>query len=300
MPEQLAASVVVCTFNRKEWLERCLDALLPQASGIAEVIVVDGPSTDGTRLLLESLEVERRIMLVRQLSLEGISAARNLGLEKAKGEVVCFIDDDAIVEPGWLRSVLEGYGSESIGGVGGPVLDLQGRTTMGRNVVSMMGDWQEVPEGQEDGGFPVMVGCNMSFRTGDLRRAGGFDPEFRYHQDETDACLRVRSLGKRIGYAPGAKVRHAWCEGSYRRDKILWYLRLRYLWGRNDALLVSKNFAGSVSFARYLGHKAMRSLLMRRGVSTAPLVSTASTVPMPISILGATLELSGAARGWRR
>jgi GT2 family glycosyltransferase len=303
MPDVIAASVVICTFNRKRWLEQCLEALLPQAgqAGGVEAIVVDGPSTDGTRPFLEKLESEGRLVLVRQPSLDGISAARNLGLKKARGEVICFIDDDAIIEPGWMNAILGPYEDATVGGVGGPVLDLQGNLVMGRNIVSKMGEWLEQGNGRGDQtGFPVMVGCNMSFRTSALRDAGGFDPLFRYHQDETDACLRVQFKGGQIRYAEAARVRHAWCEGSYRRDRMLWYLRLRYLWGRNDAYLVRKNFGGSVSFTRYLGHKVMRSLSRRHRAVSGTAASGVAAVPAPISMLGATLELSGAAWGWMR
>jgi len=303
MPDVIAASVVICTFNRKRWLEQCLEALLPQTgqAGGAEAIVVDGPSTDGTRPFLEKLESEGRLVLVRQPSLDGISAAMNLGLKRARGKVVCFIDDDAVIEPGWMKAILEPYDDPAVGGVGGPVLDLQGNQVMGRYIVSEMGEWRESERDQRvPAGFPVMVGCNMSFRTVLLREAGGFDPLFRYHQDETDACLRVQFRGGRICYAEAARVRHAWCEGSYRQDRMLWYLRLRFLWGRNDAYLVSKNFGRSVSFTRYLGHKIARSLSRRRAPAVGGAASGVAEVPAPISFLGATLELSGAAWGWTR
>jgi GT2 family glycosyltransferase len=265
------------------------------------VIVVDGPSNDGTRELLSHLSDQGQVRMVEQPRLEGISAARNLGLEAAKGKVVGFIDDDATAEPGWISALLSAFSDADVAGVGGPVLSIEGRLVMGRNAVSKMGDWFDESRGEDvEGKFPVMVGCNMSFRTEVLRKAGGFDAKFRYHQDETDACLRVLSAGYRIAYAEKAAVRHEWCEGSYRRDRLLWYFKLRYLWGRNDAYLVRKNFGKSVTFSRYVGHKLMRALDRRVSPAPTAVASKAGAVPRSISLLGATFELSGSLFGWSR
>ncbi len=97
-----------------------------------------------------------------------------------EGEHVCFIDDDAIPYPRWTRALSSGYQDDEVWGVGGPVDAISGKLAMGRNAV----DWADESKGQDVAGlYPVMVGCNISFRTGVLRQVGGFDPFFRYHQD---------------------------------------------------------------------------------------------------------------------
>lgn len=302
MPQPPAASVIVCTYNRKEWLGRCLDGLERLTARPSEIIVVDGPSTDGTRQMLEELQRAGRLRLVPQARLEGISAARNLGLAAARGEVVCFIDDDAIPAPEWLEGILEGYSGQNVGGVGGPVFHMDGRLAMGRNAVDSFGEWYDASRGEDTAGkYPVMVGCNMSFRTEALRRVGGFDPYFKYHQDETDACLRVVLTGNDIVYVEKASVRHEWCEGSYRKDRLKWYLRLRYLWGRNNAHLVSKNFHGRVSLGAYVGHRAQGLARRRRpGMRAAgPESPTSPGFGRAVSAVGALFEISGSISGWK-
>jgi len=296
-------SVVVCTFNRKEWLERCLEGLDGLDLPPTEVIVVDGPSTDGTREMLMELQSKGKVVLVPQPRLEGISAARNLGLAAVRCDVVCFIDDDAMPYPGWTRAVLSGYDRPEVGGVGGPVDHMSGELAMGRNAVSMYGDWADESKGQSiQGLYPVMVGCNMSFRTDVLRKVGGFDPYFRYHQDETDACLRVILAGYQIAYLDAVRVRHEWCVGSYRKDKLRWYLKLRYMWGRNTAHLVGKNFRGKVGFGEYMAHQARQAIRSRMPAPNASNEATAKgtggKTPRPITMMGAAFELYGAISGW--
>jgi len=295
-------SVVVCTYNRKDWLQRCLEGLQALSPAPSEVIVVDGPSTDGTREMIMQLQAQGKVRLVPQPRLEGISAARNLGLDAVKGDVVCFIDDDAIPCPDWIASILSGYDGVGVGGVGGPVYHMSGELAMGRNGVSIFGEWSDESKGQGiEGLFPVMVGCNMSFRTKVLREVGGFDPYFRYHQDETDACLRVSLAGYDIRYVERAGVRHEWCEGSYRKDRLKWYLKLRYMWGRNNAHLVRKNFREKVSFSSYLAHQASGAV-RKRVVPGSPSPKTASEVsspvPRPMALMGAAFESLGSIFGW--
>lgn len=296
-------TVIVCTFNRIHWLEKCLRSLEQQDVRADEIMVVDGPSTDGTRQMLEGLEKEGRIVLVRQAKLDGISSARNMGLERARGEVVCYIDDDAIAQPGWLSSILSLYADPAVGGVGGPVMDMAGRLTMGKNAVAPDGRWFDVARGESTEGLSqVMVGCNMSFRREALRKIGGFDPYFRYHQDETDACLGVLHAGYRILYHEGAVVWHEWCEGSYRKDRVKWYLRLRYMWGRNTAYLVRKHFSDKVGFSGYLGAQ-VGGFVQRRAPHQAAAPGTDAKAEEPIPrffvAMGMFSEFFGIFRGWR-
>lgn len=298
----LRTSIVVCTFNRVDWLPHCLASLLAQEPRPDEIIVVDGPSVDGTRELLKEMEQEGLVRLIEQHSLDGISAARNLGLAAATGDIVCFVDDDAIAEPGWLQAILDGYEDEEVGGVGGPVHHMDGRLCMGRNAVSVEGMWYDESRNEPlDGCYPVMVGCNMSFRRQPLIDAGGFDPYFKYHQDETDACLGVLRLGYRIRYQENAVVRHEWCEGSYRKDMLRWYIRLRYLWGRNNSYLVRKHFGSMVPFSRYCGNRVIAFVSKRRLVTESPgeKMRTDPRLPPFLTYVGLLSEACGLVQGWR-
>lgn len=298
----MRTSVIVCTFNRIGWLPKCLESLLAQDPRPDEIIVVDGPSVDGTREMLEEKEREGVLKLIRQRRLDGISAARNLGLAASTGDIVCFIDDDAIAQPGWLKAIMGGYVDETVGGVGGPVHHMDGRLCMGRNAVSTEGLWFDESRNESlDGCYPVMVGCNMSFRRQPLIDAGGFDPYFKYHQDETDACLGVQRLGYSIRYEEGAVVHHEWCEGSYRQDMLRWYIRLRYLWGRNNSYLVRKHFGESMPFARYCSNRASAFISRRRLATESPgeKMRTSPQLPPLLAYIGILSEACGLVQGWR-
>ena len=95
-------SVIVCTWNRAGILSECLDALRRQTldPGRFEVIVVDNNSTDGTgdvvRQAADGSPVNIRYVVEEK---QGLSVARNRGVEVAKGMWLAFIDDDSVAEP---------------------------------------------------------------------------------------------------------------------------------------------------------------------------------------------------------
>ena len=88
------ASVVICTYNRADYLKKCLDSMLNQTCDNFEVIVVNGPSTDNTEEVLKKYPFR----VIQQKEKGGLSAARNLGIEEARGEIIAFIDDDGIAD----------------------------------------------------------------------------------------------------------------------------------------------------------------------------------------------------------
>lgn len=104
----MRTSVVIPAYNEKEYLEPCLDALLAQEVPVAEIIVVDNNTTDG------SIEKARkkfpRVKFIKELE-QGIVYARNTGFDAAQGELIVKLDADSITYPSWHGDLLETIGS---------------------------------------------------------------------------------------------------------------------------------------------------------------------------------------------
>ncbi len=107
-------SVIIPTYNRREYLQRATESCFEDENALdIEVIVVDDGSTDDTRAYLESLEDERVHTIFQEN--QGGSAARNRGMEKARGKYLKFLDDDDYLHPGGLKAqheALEGSGAD--------------------------------------------------------------------------------------------------------------------------------------------------------------------------------------------
>jgi glycosyltransferase involved in cell wall biosynthesis len=102
----IEVSVIIPTFNRKERLRKALESVLQQEDTAFEVIVIDDGSTDGTG---EMVTKEFPSVAYSYQSNRGQAAARNAGIEKARGEWIAFLDSDDEWLPGKLRAQLDDF-----------------------------------------------------------------------------------------------------------------------------------------------------------------------------------------------
>ena len=93
-------SVVIPSYNRKEFLKRSIDSAINQTKKPFEIIVVDDGSTDGTETMIKS--DYDFVKFIKQKN-KGVSAARNIGIEVSIGEWICFLDSD----DEWKKDKLE-------------------------------------------------------------------------------------------------------------------------------------------------------------------------------------------------
>jgi glycosyltransferase involved in cell wall biosynthesis len=100
----MRVSVIIPTRNRAKLLNKCLAKLLPQVDQKDEVIVVDNASRDITKKIVSSYKEKSPIKYLFEPSI-GPSFARNLGISKAKGEILAFLDDDCMVASDWLGQI---------------------------------------------------------------------------------------------------------------------------------------------------------------------------------------------------
>lgn len=112
----LTLSIVILAYNEERYLGACLEAIANQTVRPDEVIVVDNNSTDGTAEVARGFGFVR---LVRE-KVQGMIPARNVGFDKAKGDVLARIDADTVLEPDWCERLLRIFADKSVAGVSGP------------------------------------------------------------------------------------------------------------------------------------------------------------------------------------
>src|SRR5213596_1452242 len=220
-------SVVVSSLNGGATIRDTLTGLEQLDYPYYEVILVNDGSTDATPVIASEYEV--RLITTKN---QGLSAARNVGIRAATGEIVAFIDDDAYPEIHWLRFLALALMEGKAVGVGGP------------NLPPPNDGWRADAIANAPGGpNPVLIsdtiaehipGCNMAFWKDALEAIGGFDPRFRSAGDDVDVCWRLRDRGGVIGYSPGAVVWH------HRRRSFRRFWRQQVGYGKAEALLERK------------------------------------------------------------
>ena len=217
-------SVVINTYNRGPYLNDALLGLSELDFSAYEVIVVNGPSTDNTS---EVLEKWRDRIKIGKCANVNLSMSRNVGIGMASGDVIAFIDDDAVPHPTWLHYLSQRYCDPAVGGVGGFTIDNTGQRFQATKTICDRFGNAYFPNDYFDEApfcfrgaplYPSLLGTNSSFRASALREIGGFDHVFAYFLDETDVCLRLIDRGYRIVYEPAALVYHQFA-ASHTRTK---------------------------------------------------------------------------------
>jgi O-antigen biosynthesis protein len=246
-------SVVVCSYNGSRTIRDTLEWLGRLEYPSYEVIVIDDGSTDNTRAIAREYGVR-----VISTPNRGLSAARNLGLEAATGEIVAYIDDDAYPDPHWLTYLARAFTSTNHAGIGGPNIPPTGDGPLAACVANAPGGPIHVLLSDEVAEH--IPGCNMAFRRDRLLEVGGFDPVFRRAGDDVDVCWRLQEKGWTLGFSAAAMVWH------HRRNSIRAYLRQQVGYGDAEALLERKwpekyNAFGHVSWTGRLYGKGLTRAL---------------------------------------
>jgi glycogen synthase len=239
----LRLSIVINTFNREPFL-RPLLATLGRLTGCEyEVIVVNGPSTDGTARLLEAYR--GRVKRVDTDS-RNLAHSRNLGIAAASGDVVAFIDDDALpMDPLWGARYVDAFAQDRegrLGCLGGPAWhhDTPWKEFDGGLTDDYGFQVFDIAKGAPRSGrwWPRPIGCNCAFRREALVAVGGFDEYFAYYHDETDLCVRLARAGYATRHLPENGVRHYAATSERRTNK---YDRNWDVVARSDIYYALKN-----------------------------------------------------------
>jgi O-antigen biosynthesis protein len=236
-------SVIVCTRNGGSTLGDCLSSLQRQQRVNYEVLVIDDGSTDDVP------QIAARHASVRYHRQEhaGLSAARNLGMQLAAGELLVYTDDDCRPDEDWLWRIAAAFDDPQWVAAGGPNLPPAPRSEVERCVSAAPGGPCHVLLSDEEAEH--LPGCNLAIRKTALEEIGGFDPVFRAAGDDVDVCWRLRETGGKLRFVPGAFVWH------HRRLTLGAYLRQQRGYGFAEALLMKKHpyRFGSLGGARWRG-----------------------------------------------
>ncbi len=200
------ASLLFPTRRRREYLAVALASVAPQAAarGAEIVVVEDDPADAGT----ERLVTAHGGRYLAHGMPRGINVARNTAIDAATGELLCFLDDDVEVWPGWLDALLGAAAAhpehEAFGGPIRPRLEGARLRACGREPLPIT----SLDLGPSDQDAEFAWGANLALRRSALERIGRFDPALGGAGDEEDWQRRLRAAGGRIRYVAAAGVDH--------------------------------------------------------------------------------------------
>ncbi|MQA29255.1 MAG: glycosyltransferase [Luteitalea sp.] len=220
-------SVVVCAYNAADTLEDNLGSLERLTYPDFEIILVNDGSRDRTS------EIGHRHPRVRVVDIPngGLSAARNVGLAHATGDIVAYTDADTRVDQDWLTFLVQPFLTSDVVGSGGPNVVPADDPPMAQCIARAPGGPTHVL--LDDRIAEHVPGCNMAFRRGALLAIGGFNPIYLRAGDDVDVCWRLQARGWRIGFSSSALVWH------HHRSSIKAYWRQQVGYGEGERWLMA-------------------------------------------------------------
>lgn len=223
-------SIIIPVRDQPGDLGECLHSLanLDYPKDRLEIIVVD----DGSRKEVSSIITSSDITIVGQKKSLGPASCRNIGAEKAGGDILAFLDADCTAGENWLKEIIPFFKATTVGAVGGYVDGYYRKSFLDRYETSAsslnMGK-RLLIEGKSTSSFYVPT-ANLLVRRDIFMSTAGFQAGMRIGED-VDFCWRLRDLGHTLLYVPFGRVAH---KHRNRLDKML-QRRARY--GTSEAVL---------------------------------------------------------------
>jgi GT2 family glycosyltransferase len=287
-------SVVICTRNRPDDLAACLASLGAQTRRPDEVVVVDASDDDRAERRARAWAAAGAVPAVRVLrAAPGLTRQRNVGVRAATGDVVTFVDDDVVLDPGYVAAILALFEADpGLGGAEGTVaheplrgrarlanafrraflMDALGRRhRMQRSGIPLIGAWPATVELVD-----CLSGCNMSYRR-EVLAATAFDEWYAGYGLGEDADFSWRVARRwRLAQTPRARLVHRHSEvARERRPTFVEMSRVHHYY------FVRKNMPSSwTTWACYLWSELGQLLALLK--------------------TGDTASIAACARGWRR
>jgi glucosyl-dolichyl phosphate glucuronosyltransferase len=246
-------SIIICTMadpDRAAMFRDAVQSILKASNGFHpawELIIVDNSPNGRLETFPKAWPefVAKGILRWVSEKRPGISMARNAGLASARGDYLCFLDDDVIVSNTWLQGLLSAFTLDSdIGCVAGRIHLQFDHSPLPRWLHSGMYNWY----GQFDLGADSCVqsrpvdayGGNMAFSREAIHKVGGFNPSLGRQGglllsgEDTDYVRRVAAAGFKVAYSADGWIRH---RIQKNRLNLRWMLRRHYWQGVTESAL---------------------------------------------------------------
>jgi GT2 family glycosyltransferase len=208
-------SIVIVTWNGRQYIDACLDAVAAQHGVSTETILVDNASTDGTAAYVRERFPHVRLVVMPEN--RGFAGGNNAGVLEARGRFIALLNNDAVPEPGWVQALVRGMDEEAgfalvtsrIVYMHDPgVIDSAGDSLLAAGGAFKRHHGASVELARESSEVFGVCGaaCLMPRRVFD--ELGGFDEDFFISHEDVDLSYRARLLGYRCRYVADAVVRH--------------------------------------------------------------------------------------------
>jgi len=216
-------SIVIPTRDRLELLRRCIEGLRQSTDYPAlELLIVDNDSqAPETLAYLQELSQQPNTRVLRQAGAFNYAALNNAGVSQARGEVLCFLNNDVVLtQPDWLKELVSQALRPEIGAVGPLLRYPDGRVQqagilLGTDVIGRLALHQRRGEAAPSAfelrqvrNVAALTGACLVLRRKLFEQVGGFDEQLAIAYNDIDLCLKLRAAGYWLLFTPFAELVH--------------------------------------------------------------------------------------------
>lgn len=259
----ILVSIIILNFNGKEYIRDCLNSVFSSHYPKFEIIVVDNASCDDSDYIIE--KEFPYVKLVRNKKNLGFAAGNNIGIRVAKGDIVILLNNDTIVEKGWLEGIMDTLtSSDEIGIVGSKILFPDKKTIQhAGGIIHPNALTNHYGYGEEDIGQYDMI-MNVDYVTGasigikkEVFEKIGFLEESYYpaYYEETEFCYRAKLHGYRVVYTPKSVLYHYGSASTH-----LFSYKFYYYYHKNRIRFVLRNYSFSEFITSFIPKEMIWSI----------------------------------------
>lgn len=258
-------TVIVVSYNTRELLATCLEAISSTVHGLSyEIIVVDNASRDGSAEMVAHQFPAAK--LISNFDNQGFARANNQAIRTSQGRYILLLNSDAVLMPGAVQSMVTFMESHPrVGAVGAQLLNPDGTfqasfadfpsivgellllTKLAKLVYSPNYPSHPYEQSQDERVVDWVFGACLMVRRSAVDEVGPLDEDFFMYAEEADWCHRMRKRGWLVYYLPGAKVIHWWGQSASREPE-----RRRSQLYRSKCLYIRKHHGRLIAEAFHL------------------------------------------------
>ena len=256
-------SIIICTYNREKYIRPLLESIAKNDYPTTdyEIVLVDNNCTDNTRGVYEQFATANPMVTLRYVvePEQGLSAARNRGIKEAKGDIIIYVDDDALVDTDYIRQYAEHFATYpetmAAGGPIEPLYETKEPSWMSPYTKALLTAWmnygnqvREYPNGRYPGGG------NAAYRKEVFDKVGLFNTELGRKgnlllaSEEKDIFDKMKALGLKVLYLPNPVLHHCIPQAKLEED---YFNRLTLQIGRSERMRTR-----AISKGKYLSRLA--------------------------------------------
>ena len=260
-------TLIICTYNREKYIRPLLDSIAKNdyPNTEYEIVLVDNNCTDNTREVCEQFVAANPEVILRFVveSEQGLSAARNKGIKESKGDIIIYVDDDALVDSDYIRIYAEHFAANpdtmAAGGPIEPLYETEEPSWMSPYTKALLTAWmnygdkvREYPNGRFPGGG------NAAYRKEVFDRVGFFNTELGRKgnlllaSEEKDIFDKMKAMGMKVLYLPTPVLHHSIPQAKLEED---YFNRLTLQIGRSERMRTR-----AISKGKYLSRLASEAV----------------------------------------